>query len=183
MYKNVYLAMLIGATLMSNTYADTTTQNIRLQANQQTINISLPANPSTGYQWFVQTYDHELLGLQNYRYASSSAPKQGMVGTGGSGIFTFTVDPRFYDAPQTTQVTFIYEQPWNPGQNASTSVITISSSSSNNDESSWQKYPDTNTPTNAPNVSETNSNSPAPLLDSPQNGQWLSLPPASNQTK
>lgn len=162
MKKLIFSLILAGASTMS--FADNNiNQNIRLNDQQQTVDITLPANATTGYQWFVQSYSHDLLSLQNYRY---SAPTTKLVGSGGNAIFTFSVDPRFYDAPQITTVSFVYEQPWNPGQNTSSATVTISGNFSNNSSTDWQKYPsadDNSTPMPNANSSNTDDN-------------WISLP-------
>jgi len=103
-------------------------QNIQLTNNQKTVAISLPANATTGYQWFVQSYDHSLLTLQHYTYTPQNTK---LVGSGGTATFTFAVNPHFYDAPQTSAISLVYQQPWNPGQNVSASTVTLTSSSSN----------------------------------------------------
>lgn len=166
MKKLVSSLILAGACTMS--FADNSiNQNIRLTDQQQTVEVTLPANATTGYQWFVQSYNHDLLSLQNYRY---SAPTTKLVGSGGNAIFTFSVDPRFYDAPQVTTVSFVYEQPWNPGQNTNTATVTISGSFSSNTSMDWQKYPSTNdNNTPMPSASDTDDN-------------WVSLPPEASKS-
>ncbi len=165
-----YLSSLVLSGMVIIGYADNISQNIQLSSNQDTIQISLPANGTTGYQWYVQTYDHDLLSLQDYRYATGSNNK--LVGSGGSAIFVFNVDPRFYDAPQVTTVAFVYQQPWNPGQNTTTATITLSATASNNDEMDWQKYPSLESTPPMPNTT-VNSSSP---------NNWISLPTSSTAT-
>jgi len=171
MLKQICLAGILGVCSVMNAYADNQTQNIRLEPEQQTLDISLPANATTGYQWFVENYDHQLLSLQNYRYTQNQAAR-GKVGVGGTAVFTFTVDPRFYDAPQVTTVTFVYQQPWSPGQNTSTATITVSSASSSNDQSAWQKYPNINDLNSAAAIQGV----PTPQTTDKSESQWLSLP-------
>lgn len=149
-------------------YGADTNQNIRLTNDQQTLEVSLPANPTTGYQWYAQSYDHELLSLQDYRYVS---PNSKLMGAGGTALFSFNIDPSFYSAPQTTTISFIYQRPWSPGQNTSSATVTVSATESNNDSMAWQKYPATPStaaavPMPAPSSPNTNS--------SPSN--WISLP-------
>lgn len=102
-------------------------QNIQLTNNQKTVAVSLPANATTGYQWFVQNYDHNLLTLQHYTYTPQNTK---LVGSGGTATFTFAVNPHFYDAPQTSTISLVYQQPWNSGQNVSASTVTLTSNSS-----------------------------------------------------
>ncbi len=167
MIKHITLAVLLGATTM--TYADNINQNIQLTSQQQTVQITLPANATTGYQWYVQNYDRNLLSTQSYRYG---APTSTALGAGSNATFVFNIDPRFYDAPQITTLTFIYQQPWNPGKNTTSATVTISSTASSNDTMDWQKYPSSSsTPTTGPSTSNAGSNN-----------NWLSLPPSANST-
>lgn len=138
--KKISLMTLFGVILMTQLHAAQPAASVRLKTNQQMVDITLAANATTGFQWFVQNYDHDLLSLQNYRYVANTK-KPGVVGSGGVAVFTFAVDPRFYDAPQTTYVTFVYQQPWNPGKGASTAQVAVSAVASSNDYSDWQKYP------------------------------------------
>ena len=167
MIKRLSLAILIGAATM--TYADNINQNIRLSNNQQNVQVTLPANATTGYQWYVQTYDHNLVNLSNYRYA---APTSKAIGAGSNAIFTFDIDPRFYDAPQTTVVSLVYQQPWSPGQNTTTATVTFSATASSNDAMQWQKYPET---TGTASVSE-----PTATTNTADSQNWLSLPANAN---
>ena len=113
-------------------------QVIQLTGDQQNVDITLPANATTGYQWYVVGYDHSLLSLNNYRYAPPSNSK--LMGAPGQAIFTFTIDPSFFNAPQLTTVQLSYQRPNTPAQDTTTTV-TISSLASQNDSASWQKYP------------------------------------------
>lgn len=173
MFKKLSASIMITGFLGMAMAANNNDQTIRLANNQETVDITLSANATTGYQWFVQNYDHNLLSLQNYRYAptAQSGTKQ-LVGRGGTAIFTFNVDPSFYDGPQVTTVQFVYEQPWSAGQSTSTATVTLSSVASNNDNTDWQKYPSMNSD-NPPDV-------PMPATPTPTAGtaqsNWISLP-------
>ncbi len=140
MLKKISLGLALAVSLGTLFAAPTSSQKtvIRLSPNQETVDITLPANATTGYQWFVTGYNHDLLSLENYRY---NPPTSKAMGAGGQAIFTFTIDPRFYDAPQIATVELSYQQPWAPLQNASPTTITLSSTTSQNDSSEWQKYP------------------------------------------
>ncbi len=129
--KKLALAALLGISVMVHVYAADTPNNITLQAGQSTVQVSLSANATTGYQWFAKSYNQALLHLQSYQY--SPHPAGGKVGVGGTAIFTFAVDPEFYKAPQTTDVVFVYRQPWSPDmQGAKVTEVMISSVPSSN---------------------------------------------------
>lgn len=165
--KKLIPSLILAATC-SITYADNINQNIRLTDQQQTVEVSLPANATTGYQWFIKSYDHDLLSLQGYRYTKSNS---NAVGSGGTAIFSFSVDPRFYDAPQMTTVSLAYQQPWSAAQSGSTATITISATSSSNDDMSWQKYPD---------ITDTPQPQAHPANSTDVQNNWISLPTSTN---
>jgi inhibitor of cysteine peptidase len=170
MLKKISLGLILVG-LLNWTLADTSSpQNIQLSANQQTVDITLPANGTTGFQWFVTGYDHDLLSLDNYRYAPNSNTK--LMGAPGKATFTFNIDPRFYDAPQLTTVQFSYQQPWSPSANGSTTSVTLSSTASQNDASSWQKYPSTD-------GTEVIIKNAAQEAGDPN---WVSLPPTTSKS-
>ena len=83
---------------------------IIVKSSDDRIEIKLAANATTGYQWFVKHYDHNLLNLMSYHYQTSNA---NLVGTSGMAIFVFEVEPAFHRAPQITTVMLKYGQPWN----------------------------------------------------------------------
>lgn len=166
MIKSISIITLLSLGVLA--YGADTNQNIRLTNDQQTLEVSLPANPTTGYQWYAQNYDHELLSLQDYRYVS---PNSKLMGASGTALFTFNIDPSFYSAPQTTTISFIYQRPWSPGQDTSSATVTVSATESNNDSTAWQKYPAT--PSGASKAAV-----PMPTSSSSNNSpsNWISLP-------
>ncbi len=72
--------------------------------------VTLPSNPTTGYQWVATTYDKTLFQLKSSRYA---APQTTLVGAGGQMTFTFgLIKGQSY--PASTQMSFTYARPWDP---------------------------------------------------------------------
>ena len=138
---------------------------IQLSGDQQNVDITLPANATTGYQWYVVGYDHNLLSLNNYRYAPPSNTK--LMGAPGQAVFTFTIDPSFFNAPQSTEVKLSYQRPNSPVQDATLTTVTVSSLASQNDSSSWEKHP-------ASNGTEVVIKNAAQEAADPN---WISLPP------
>ena len=67
--------------------------------------ISLPANPTTGYEWTVD-YDYVLLKKESAQYESAIAEPV-RVGAGGSSVFVFT--PLM---PGKTTIYFVYKRSW-----------------------------------------------------------------------
>jgi inhibitor of cysteine peptidase len=72
--------------------------------------VSLPSNPTTGYQWSVKNYDKNRLTLLTSRYVG---PKTKRIGAGG--VMTFTFAPMMGKSfPKQTLMVFTYARPWDP---------------------------------------------------------------------
>ena len=126
MLQKIGMVAFLGMCAAPSLYAVDTPNNITLAVGQKSVQVSLPANATTGYQWFAKDYNQALLHLKSYQY--DAHPAAGKVGVGGTAIFTFVVDPKFYIAPQTTDVVFVYKQPWSPDmQGAKVMSVMISS--------------------------------------------------------
>ncbi|MCF6776126.1 protease inhibitor I42 family protein [Thiotrichales bacterium 19X7-9] len=93
--------------------------------DQWTINVKLPANSTTGYQWYLKSYNSTLVRPKSYRYVLNNAKDTKLVGQGGSAEFKLTISKRFKTVPQMTQLTFIYARPWDLSDQSSTQVITL----------------------------------------------------------
>lgn len=102
-------------------YAQTTAQTLTLAANTQQFNITLPANPTTGYSWTLMAYDNRYLQVVSHAY---QAPTSGLAGAPGQEIWVFHVLP---GAKPTTPLTlqFRYARPWNVRDNPSFQTISI----------------------------------------------------------
>lgn len=95
---------------------------IVVSGNQATINILLPAQPSTGYQWFLSDYDPNLIRIQSYRHLTGDTKKAGSVGT---DEFKVVVHNRFKNVPQKQTLTFEYMRPWDPSDAPLSKTVTI----------------------------------------------------------
>ncbi|MDI9818289.1 MULTISPECIES: protease inhibitor I42 family protein [unclassified Legionella] len=104
------MRILFGGLLLAfMTFANAAdTMIINVDANQPHFIITLPSNPTTGYQWIVKDYDQSFLRLLSSRYV---APQNKLIGAGGNMIFTFElIKGKTY--PQNTKMTFKYVRPW-----------------------------------------------------------------------
>jgi inhibitor of cysteine peptidase len=89
-------------------FADDMSLDASVNENQFTV--TLPANPTTGFQWTVENYDKSFLKLVASRYM---APHTQLMGAGGQMSFTFQlIDGRSY--PQNTTILFKYARSWEP---------------------------------------------------------------------
>lgn len=92
--------------LAACSYADTN-MLVFSKAQPQFV-ITLPSNPTTGYQWKVTSYDKTLFQLKSSRYSPS---KTSLVGAGGTMSFTFMLNKgQVY--PASSKMSFIYARPW-----------------------------------------------------------------------
>jgi len=78
--------------------------------------ISLPANPTTGYQWTVKQYDSTMLTLDKQDYLRSTSQ---LVGAGGHARLYFSVNPVVLNTKQekTTSVILLYARSFAPNDN------------------------------------------------------------------
>lgn len=84
---------------------------VNVDASSRHFTITLPANPTTGYQWTVKQYDKTFLQLTNSKYR---VPKNRLMGAGGEMAFMFSrVKNATY--PDSTILQFCYARSWEQG--------------------------------------------------------------------
>lgn len=83
---------------------------VQLNPSQSKFTITLPANPTTGFQWTVQSYDKTLFCLINSEY---NLPKTKLIGAGGQMVFTFKKLKR-KTYPKSSKIQFKYARSWEP---------------------------------------------------------------------
>ncbi|ASQ45641.1 protease inhibitor I42 family protein [Legionella clemsonensis] len=102
--KTLWSSLLLACATF--THADTMSLNVN--PNQKEFIITLPANPTTGYQWTVEKYDKSFLKLLSSNYL---AAKTKLIGAGGQMQFTFQL-LKGKSYPQSTTMQFKYARPW-----------------------------------------------------------------------
>lgn len=70
--------------------------------------VTLPANPTTGYQWTLTSYDKKNFKVTGSQFIS---PRTRLMGAGGKMTFTF-VRHKSTIVPKSTQMTFTYARSW-----------------------------------------------------------------------
>jgi len=111
------LVSLLGLCSLWVNAADTMTMNVDKSCS--TFMVTLPANPTTGFQWTVTEYDKSLLNLKASQFIGQ---KTSRIGAGGQMRFTFElVKGQTY--PQSTEIVFRYSRAWEPGSASSQKVI------------------------------------------------------------
>lgn len=88
--------------------ANSVTMNV--SAKTPTFIVTLPSNPTTGYQWTVTKYDQKLFNLAKRQYI---APQTKLIGAGGNMNFTFALK-KGMSYPKSTKMAFTYGRSWDP---------------------------------------------------------------------
>jgi predicted secreted protein len=121
------LSVLIATLSFASTgFAD---QTVRITQTQETFTLQLKANATTGYQWFLDTYNSTYFTFLGYHYlAPNSLTSEGkpLVGAPGVAQFTFQVNPAFHQGPLTSKIHLIYGQPWDMTATTDTTVTLVS---------------------------------------------------------
>lgn len=92
---------------------------LHVDNNQSLFVVTLPANPTTGYQWQIKSYDKNLVTLKDSQYVKSSTA----IGGGGTMIYQFSLI-NGKNWPKSTSLTFTYLRPWEKNQGTDT-VVTV----------------------------------------------------------
>jgi inhibitor of cysteine peptidase len=83
------------------------TQQMTVHASSLQVVFSLPINPSTGYQWVLETYDKSVLNFQNKGYKVSSQA----MGAPGNMIWVFKLSHQS-TLKKSTEIILKYKRPW-----------------------------------------------------------------------
>ena len=114
-------AILSGFLLVCSLFAhagNLTTMTV--DSNRPTFVVTLPANPTTGYQWTVTNYDKKIFMMIGSKFLGS---RTRLMGAGGQMTFTFArVKGKSY--PKSTQLLFTYARSWEP-KSATLKKVTV----------------------------------------------------------
>ncbi|MFG1795700.1 protease inhibitor I42 family protein [Nocardia sp. NPDC049149] len=92
----------------------------RLETGQSLV-VTLPANPSTGYSWQIAEVDANLVRVQGEPEYKADPTKPVMPGSGGTSVWTFVGA-----VPGATKLVMNYLRPWEQGvEPAQTFSLTI----------------------------------------------------------
>lgn len=81
---------------------------IQIKAQDKQFTVPLVANPTTGFQWKVVSYNPKFLKLVSSRY---QPPQTNRIGAGGQMLFTFDLK-KAQKHPNTLHILFKYARPW-----------------------------------------------------------------------
>lgn len=116
MKKLIIIGMLISINLFA--YADGQQDNMKpivISKGERTFTVTLPSNPSTGYQWVLKSdYDTDFIKAKGYAYATPKTEQEGkkIVGAPGEVEFKFEAKDKFKAIPQILELHFAYIRFW-----------------------------------------------------------------------
>lgn len=116
----IFASICLVLTIMTNCYA-TDSETIHVRSGDMTFQVSLPSNPTTGYEWVLKSYDTKLLKLLSGIYTPS---KSSLLGAGGTMVFSFE-RIRKVAVSETTVLMFRYERPWEKESGTSKTVTLV----------------------------------------------------------
>lgn len=87
------------------------TSSLLVKVNSPNFIITLPANPTTGFQWTVLNLDKKLISLTGSQFEK---PNTKLIGAGGQMHFSFTLN-KASTYPASTEIVFQYARPWEKG--------------------------------------------------------------------
>ena len=110
MKKFLNLCLIMITLGISNLLFGTTDETITVTPQSLEFSIQLSSNPTTGYSWALDSYDHRFLTLVRHQYIPSSPQ---LIGSGGHEIWTFKALSIVFAVPnRTTVIKLIYARPW-----------------------------------------------------------------------
>ena len=88
------------------------------------ITINLPANPSTGYQWYLLQYDDRILEPSGYQYIPA---KNKLAGAPGISSWQFQLKKSAFQVPRVSHIEFEYRRMWETANGNRQSITVITS--------------------------------------------------------
>ena len=89
-------------------------KNYLITKKNPTLTLHLPSNPTTGYSWFLISYNKNLLDLVSQTYTPTNTTKNSkqLVGAGGYETWQFKATQSALIAPRVTYIKLAYVRPW-----------------------------------------------------------------------
>jgi inhibitor of cysteine peptidase len=103
---NIVLSCILLCLSMIAQASDTVLMNVK--RGEKKIVIPLAANPTTGYQWSIVSYNHNHLKLVGSRFKK---PTTNRIGAGGQMLYTFAIK-KVKKQPDSMVILFKYARPW-----------------------------------------------------------------------
>jgi len=85
------------------------TKPVQVNKKAPVVTILLKSNRTTGYSWFLKSYDRHLLTPMSASYV---APNKKMPGAPGYAVWKFHVRSNAFIVPRVTHIVMLYARPW-----------------------------------------------------------------------
>lgn len=85
--------------------------------------IKLKSNPTTGYSWYLRSYDATV--VQPIKHVFEPPENKKLIGAPGYEIWTFRVKPSGFTVPIQTQLRFVYTRAWDINEQATPFVFQV----------------------------------------------------------
>jgi len=105
----ITILLLICSIARADNFTDPT-KPIMVGKASSLFTIKLKANPTTGFNWFLVSYDRNLIKPISRNYY---APNTKLVGAPGYEKWIFRVKPVGFIVPQITNIKLVYTRSWN----------------------------------------------------------------------
>jgi inhibitor of cysteine peptidase len=93
-------------------------KSLLIDANCSRFEVKLPANPSTGFRWTLESYDAEHFSCLETEYVAATTARMGAPGT---RVFYFKQKEGAV-CPESTTLRFLYGRSWETDSSSSTEV-------------------------------------------------------------
>lgn len=134
--KKLLLAAALGCTTLTTFAAtqkiETVTSNKKpiVVSQNQTFDIQLKSNPTTGFSWKLTAYQKPLLKFIAQKYV---APTSEILGAPGYELFTFQAKKGNYRVNQVGHIVLSYARPWTKdGATKKTFMVVVKTNSQSN---------------------------------------------------
>lgn len=94
--------------LICSSIAFTATEKMNIDTNSDQFSITLPANPTTGYRWYIKSFDKDTFNMVSRKYVATKTTR---LGAGGEQTFTFQLQEN-KSYPKTATIVLQYARPW-----------------------------------------------------------------------
>jgi predicted secreted protein len=117
-YYYLIISLMFFSTLLymqnmfaNNEFTDQTVINV--YSDKPLFEINLKSNPSTGYKWYLDNLNQQLITSVKQQYKASKPQKnKPLIGASGIETWTFKVNKIAFNVPRTTTISFKYMRPW-----------------------------------------------------------------------
>lgn len=112
----IFGCLLLGISFMANAEEDF---SMDVANNVTSFEVTLAANPTTGFQWTLVEYDKNLLTLTDSEF---ERPETKLIGAAGEMVFVFTLN-KGKTYPKMTKILFKYARAWEKDTGKEQTVI------------------------------------------------------------